>query len=204
MNDPRPPKPKPRWYQFRLRTLLALTLLVGVGLSWFAAKMHRARKQREAVIALVAMGATIEYEEGAGKELWNRLLATLVGKESMPVYCVWLPPGATEPGLDHVEQLSGLKCLYAAEAHVTDVDLEHLERLDGLEYLMLDGTQVSDQGLGHLKCLAKLKTLGVQGTNVTDKGVKELQHALPDCRIHHTTEGVNKLWPTCPDLDLLH
>ena len=34
MNDSGPPKPKRRWYQFRLRTLVVALLVAGIGLGW--------------------------------------------------------------------------------------------------------------------------------------------------------------------------
>ena len=52
-----------------------------------------------------------------------------------------------------------------------------------LGWLYLSNTKVSDAGLEHLKEMKELRYLGLTGTNVTDKGVKELQAALPDCKI---------------------
>ena len=43
------PEPRRRWYQYNLRSLLVLTLLVSVGMSWVAVRMQRARRQKEAV-----------------------------------------------------------------------------------------------------------------------------------------------------------
>jgi hypothetical protein len=39
------PKPRHRWFQFSLRTLMIFTLACAVGCAWFAAKLNRARLQ---------------------------------------------------------------------------------------------------------------------------------------------------------------
>ena len=55
--------------------------------------------------------------------------------------------------------------------------------IDELEELELTDTKVTDAGLTHLKELNNLEMLDLIGTQVTDEGVKQLQQALPNCRI---------------------
>ena len=45
-------------------------------------------------------------------------------------------------------------------------------------------TSTADAGLKELKDLKQLTSLHLGGTGVTDAGVKELQAALPHCKIH--------------------
>ena len=45
-------------------------------------------------------------------------------------------------------------------------------------------TSTADAGLKELKELKQLTSLHLGGTGVTDAGVKELQAALPHCKIH--------------------
>jgi hypothetical protein len=47
----------------------------------------------------------------------------------------------------------------------------------------LNRTAITDAGLRHLERLPQLQELWLNGTNVTDEGVKELQQALPNCKI---------------------
>jgi hypothetical protein len=47
-NDP----PKLRWYQWRLRTMFLLTLLVAVGMSWLTVTIQSQRKQRATARAI--------------------------------------------------------------------------------------------------------------------------------------------------------
>jgi len=67
--------------------------------------------------------------------------------------------------------------------HVTDVELGHLKGLTHLTVLDFYDTQVTNAGVVHLKRLTKLKWLGLFGTQVTEEGIKELEEALPECKI---------------------
>jgi hypothetical protein len=49
-------KPKRRWFQFGLRTLLIAFLVLSLPFSWFAVRMESTRKQREAVEAIRKAG----------------------------------------------------------------------------------------------------------------------------------------------------
>ena len=55
-------RPRRRWYQFTLRTLLIVMTLASVGLSWFAVKLQQARRQRAAVEAIEKAGGWVEYD----------------------------------------------------------------------------------------------------------------------------------------------
>ena len=88
----------------------------------------------------------------------------------------------TDAGLVHLKRLKFLG-LEGCEG-VTDAGLVHLKGLTGLTFLgLLKCKGVTDAGLVNLKGLTKLQTLVLQGTKVTDAGVKDLQAALPKCKI---------------------
>ena len=56
-------KRKLRWYQYSLRTLLIGVTLFGFACSWFVVrKIIKARVQKEAVEALVKLGASVKYD----------------------------------------------------------------------------------------------------------------------------------------------
>ena len=55
-------KPRRRWFQYSLRTLLLLMLLVSIGMSWVAVRMQRARRQREAVKGIERLGGGVMYD----------------------------------------------------------------------------------------------------------------------------------------------
>ena len=66
--------------------------------------------------------------------------------------------------------------------HITDAELVHLKGLTKLQELSL-GSNVTDAGLVHLKGMTSLQTLYLDDIKVTDVGVKDLQAALPKCKI---------------------
>ena len=49
-------RPRLRWYQYSLRTLFLLTLIVSLLMSWHAVKMKKAMAQKKAVEAILAAG----------------------------------------------------------------------------------------------------------------------------------------------------
>ena len=61
INDSRP-KTKRRWLQFSLRTLLVFVTLSAFASGWFAVKMQRVRRQREAVSAIRAASGLVWYD----------------------------------------------------------------------------------------------------------------------------------------------
>jgi hypothetical protein len=54
---------KLRWYQFRLRSLFLLTLLLAVGMSGFITIRNRLRRQWVAAVAILKAGGRVEYEQ---------------------------------------------------------------------------------------------------------------------------------------------
>ena len=71
---PPPPSEKSRlrWYQYSLRTLFLLTLIVSLLMSWHAVKMKNAMAQKKAVEAILAADGTVGYDyefDEEGKEI---------------------------------------------------------------------------------------------------------------------------------------
>jgi hypothetical protein len=138
MNDSDTPKPKRRWYQFRMRTLLVFVLLLSVPLSWFAWKLQKARRQREAVEAIVEAGGYVYYDfqiDETGAEITG----------AQPTAPVWLRKSLGDDFFRAVTtvDLSGTQ--------VTNTGLECLRGLNNLKELYLGGNLVTDAGLEHLK-----------------------------------------------------
>ncbi len=83
--------PKRRWLQFRLRTLLIAVLVLSLPLSWFAWRMEKARKQREAVEVIRGTGGYTIYD--AQKPSVPPVLLKVLGcrrqAESVPVCQRW-------------------------------------------------------------------------------------------------------------------
>jgi hypothetical protein len=164
---PDAPKPKRRWYQFSLRTLLIFVTLSACACSWFAVKMQQARKQRQAVQAIKKLGGTVRYDY----EL------NVAAPNPTPPGPVWLRKCL---GADFVANVA--EVIFSG-AQITDADLEQLQDLAKLQQLLLSDTQVTDAGLEHLEQLNHLMYLDLTRTKVTDVGVRRLRQALPYCYI---------------------
>jgi hypothetical protein len=155
------PKPKRRWFQYSLRTLLVFVTVCAIPCSWLAVKLRQAERQREAATAIERLGGKVTWDSKAsGQPGWLR--------------CVL--------GDDFFNTVVRVN-LY--NTHVTDAGLEHLTGFRQLQQLLLTKTSVSDAGVEQIKALRRLQWLGLSSTRVTDEGAHKLQIALPKCRVLH-------------------
>jgi hypothetical protein len=169
--------PKLRWYQWRLRSLFILTLLVAIGMSWLTVTIREQRRQQAAAAEITKAGGWVTSEQTwLGKLLRDNSLARVTE-------VLFIRKSMTDAVLVHLEGLSELRTLWVYETQFTDAGLVHLRGLRRLQTLVLSDTQITDAGLVHLQGLSQLHLLRLDGTRVTAKGVKELQKALPNCKI---------------------
>ncbi len=186
-------KPKRRWYQFSLRTLLVFVLLFSIGMSWFAVKLQPARRQRAAVQVIEELGGWVLYDgeleaflsPKSGPPPW---LKKLLGPDYFAdVTQVYFYEGVDAKDFDalfeRLKQLPELRQLAIYNSPITDAELEHLKGMTSLERLSLVDAWVTDAGLEHLKGLTKLELLQLRRTEVSDEGAEELRQALPNCKI---------------------
>jgi len=169
MTDFDPPKPKLRWYQFSLRTLLTVTLVLSVFFGWVGWRIQRAKKNRELRDEIQSWGWS-DYPTFE-RPFWLQDLFHDPG-------VVLAVAGYSEVGdseLMRLKEMTGLKLLRLSDTQITDAGLEHLNGLADLQILDLAGTQVGDTGLEHLEGLPKLSQLDLSGTRVTDVGLEHLK-----------------------------
>ncbi len=185
-----------RWrFQFSIRSLFLLTVVVAAASGWLATARQQAEKQRVAVEEIAKLQGAIcfDYQSDASG--------------------TWIP-GATPPGPPWLRQVLGddllvsvtrvdfsisaevsdarLRCVQGLTQlqwlglndKISDAGLQHLRGLTNLQELDLIGTKVSDAGLQHLKGLTRLQELYLCGTKVTDAGERDLKKALPSVTIH--------------------
>ena len=204
-------KPRRRWLQFSLRTMLVLMLAFGCGFGWLAYQIKQARQQREAANVIEKLGGTIDWDPTSGGMIRTAMawVGKLLGQDLfVDVRSVYLDntpvtdaglehlrglrqlqvldldnTQVTDAGLEHLRGLTQLRWLYLDNIGVTDAGVKQLRGLTQLERLSLDDTQVTDAGLVHLRGLTKLEWLDVSNTKVTDAGVAKLQKALPNVQI---------------------
>ncbi len=156
------------WFQYSLRTLLVVVLLGSIDMSWVAARMQRARRQKEAVEAIRKLQGTVFYDysfDTSGNEI----------KGAQPPGPFWLRSFLGDDCFANVTKVFLGNIMPYHHARVTDTDLVHLKALPQLDGLWFGECDVTDAGLGYLKALTRLETLNLGGTKLTDAGLKHLK-----------------------------
>ena len=184
------PKPKRRWYQFSLKTLLLVMLFMTVAFGgWVQFMRQRARDHRERMVPVHEAVAAVEELGGEVTSAYEELRPPTWLEEQFDD-----PGGADDPvgllkvtgvnlyqskvtdaGLEQLKGLTMLDALSLDETDITDAGLEQLIGLTNLQTLILTDTNVTDAGLEHLKGLTDLRSLDLMGTNVTDAGLEHLK-----------------------------
>jgi len=162
-----------RWrFQFSIRSLLVLVVVVALPFSWLAVEMRAARKQKEAVAAIEKLHGTLFWDRPAVP----RWLRSLLGDDFFDnVDSIFLfGPKTGNAWLENLDGLSRLKTLALDRTQITDADLGRLEGLSHLQELLLERTEITDIGLEKLKGWSQLQKLSLYGTKVTDAGLEHL------------------------------
>lgn len=170
-----------RRFQFSLRSLLVLVVIVAIPCSWLAVEMKKSREQREVVQAVVTARGFVFYDferfisppsiprcpawlqQPLGEEFFSDITVVNLMDQQIP-----------DAGLEHLKRLTKLEFLDLGDSSVSDAGLECLEGLTTLEYLYLAQTQASDAGMEHLKGLSELRELNLSQTKVSNAGLKSL------------------------------
>jgi hypothetical protein len=160
-----------RRFQFSFRSLLAFTVVLSVSLGWFSVHLQRARRQREAIAAIVNTGGLPFYQRAEGDWTWTPETDRTT-------------PAALRKLLGD-DFFYDVELVFCADADFCGKDAVHLRRFRHIKWLYLDRTEINDDDLEHLKGLTKLEILSLAGTKVTDEGVEKLKQALPNCLIDY-------------------
>jgi hypothetical protein len=151
-------KPKLRWFQFSLRTLLVFVTLCAVLCSWLVPQIKRFLKEsQQRNERAIRIHKAMDAIQKVGGEV------------------------AVAVTVDHGSDF----IVVFKSASVTDSDLKPLINLGWVSAVGLNGTQVTDAGLEIVKELKHVTYLGLTNTKVTDAGVRTLQQELPNCKIEH-------------------
>jgi len=86
-------------------------------------------------------------------------------------------------GLAQLAKFPKLRWLVLNGTPVSEAGCAALARLENLEELSLDDTGISDDGARQLAALRNLKKLELGRSKVTSDARKELQQAMPNCKI---------------------
>ncbi len=161
-------KPKLRWYQFSLRTLLVFVTCSAFVFAWLGVRLQqarlreqRAKEQAEIVAKLGRLSPYASYDANTGYV--NNLFLKAP------------PDGEIGDELAYLKELPELAALDLVRTKVADAALVHLKALPALRDLNLQGANVSDAGLVHVGQIATLTNLDLRGTKVTDAGIAHLK-----------------------------
>jgi hypothetical protein len=181
-NQPSLPKPKLRWHQFSLRTLLIFVMLFACACSWFAVKMQQAQRQKKAVEVFRNKRATVRYGYESKTTNWQFVNGEVVEEEPIPPGPAWLRSVIGDDIFRNVigVDFSGWRrpsqiIIKNTAVNVTDADLDQLQTLKQLEWLNLNGTSIADKGLENIKSMPRLRHLYLENTQITDDGLECLK-----------------------------
>ncbi len=182
-------KPRLRWFQFRLRTLMLLILLAAIGLK---IQMTGAR-QRKAVAAIRHLTGSILYDyqcDPNGRErrripssLPQTWLRSLLGPDfSHRVVSVHFrrsrqPEIGDADLMPYLGQLKDLRVVSLRKTNITNEGLRHLRDHKHLHSLYLESTKINEGNLDQLKGL-RLDWLCLSRTRASDMGLKSLQDMI--------------------------
>jgi hypothetical protein len=178
-------------FQFSLRSLLILFVVVALPSGWMAVEAKQARRQSVMVAKVVVLGGSVghdwwwphdftEDEHGWGERFFGNDFfhdVTNIGFVGVALDDERLARLCNTDGVETVPHL------WLEGTKITDAGLGALRPWAGLRTLGLRGNAITDVGLEHVKALRTLQFLDLSNTKVSDEGVKGLQEALPTCRI---------------------
>ena len=172
---------KRRWYQFSLRTLLAVMALASVASAWLAHERNEVRRRAEIIATIEKLGGFVMCDER--RPFRPRWLGPLLGDKSPgEVAVVSLENDITDADMYLLDGLTEVEGLYLDNCRITDAGLARLSGLTKLRMVDLYHTRITDAGLIHLAGLTKLESLNVGETQITDQGIRELRGSLPSLR----------------------
>ena len=173
-----------RRFQFSIRSLLVLTVVVAIPCSWLAMEMNKARKQREVVEGVEKLGGAVSYGYQTGEYAiyypgppileWP---SSLLGEDffSDVVAVSYQNSTLWNDAFDRVRELQSVTDLTLHGRQITDSELEQLSGLTRLRVLTLNATSVTDASVRHLNGLKNLRYLGFDFSPVTGESLGDLE-----------------------------
>jgi len=207
-----PPKPKRRWYQFSMRTLLVVMLLLVVSVGSIGVRLNRAQKNREriateqaAILEAATKNKNLDGRVFFETSLDRHWLDELFDDPADDWYCGFsgnITFGDAQ--VRYLKELPRLQNVYLYKTKVTNAGLQELKGLTEVWRLVLPKTGVTDAGLEHLKGLPSLRRLYLVDANITDAGLEHLQELanLEILRFGYTNvsdEGIARLHQALPN-----
>jgi hypothetical protein len=131
-----------RRFQYSLRSLLLLTLLVSVGMSWFATTAQRTKRERKAAQAIQRLG---------GRIWWDVFFRHQTNFLSEVNYVDFAGEKVTDEALQNLSELKHLLRLNLNNTDVTESQLQYLKGLTQLKWLQLAAPSVRNEAVKELQ-----------------------------------------------------
>ncbi|MGV3609002.1 MAG: leucine-rich repeat domain-containing protein [Planctomycetaceae bacterium] len=189
-----------RWFQFSLRSLLVVMLLLPMVLGVYARYRAESQRQWRLVNELKAAGGLFdlviadqmepEIEQGAFLQ-WQKWLGIDLptGLKSFTIF------KSVEPGtpIANLGEFPQLESVALCDGTVKDEDLAILAKLPRLRFLRVDSDHITDQGIAALEGCTNLHDVVIEGNQLTGKGLAVVVK-LPNLKGLHwdselTTDG---------------
>jgi hypothetical protein len=153
-------KPRRRWFQFSLRTLLIVVAILSVPLGWVGWKKGQVQRERATITWVKKMGGEVHIGPNREKGWWEESTDKWFGERVRSV----ILNNKQVSDLSPLAESKSLRFLRLDDTQVSD--LSPLAEMKSLETLYLENTQVSD--VSPLAELKNLKWLKLNNTQVSD------------------------------------
>ena len=176
-----------RWrFQYSVRSLFALVLLVAAPCAWLSIEIRDAKRQQQAVATIRQNGGEVAYDYEIAHRRANggRLLTRVLGPDFFNRVVLAKIEGGVS--LTQLQELTYLQTLSLDASWHTNDELNNIGLLSQLERLQLRGTRLelatfqarrsmlSDAGLAHIRRLRRITVLDLRGNPITDAGIDYL------------------------------
>jgi hypothetical protein len=170
-------------WQFDIKTIFLLMLLVASASSWYGYHSVRFKPQRDAIAKLAEFQPSVGCYDADVQILWffnlqNRLPEDddLIAVKSLPnIKSFGLKdPKITDEGLAHLSSATKLRHLGLVDTSITGTGLAYLKNLLQLRSLSLYESPITDANLSHLEVFPLLERLNLGKTKITDAGLSHL------------------------------
>jgi len=148
---------KRRWFQFSLRTIVVLMLLVSLVLGYWGYARRKAQRQWEAVRAIREAGGDVKINTGVMADPFD--YESLISRS---------PTWQERLGIDCPQAVNVDVSLFKASGKEI---MPHLRQLRELESIRLVGDWLDDEGMKALSDCPKLTDLEIISDQITDAGV---------------------------------
>jgi Leucine Rich Repeat (LRR) protein len=182
-----PPRRHRRWFQFSLRTLLVVMVLVSAAVGLIGIRMQRARRQEAGAAAITAIGGSALYEVASKQPGWSLptdLARPWLGDDffdSVVEVEVDLKPADTTPrhlaiwnAIGDLPQLRKLRVDYPKRYPRSRFNIGPIRRLSNLRQLKIRDAQIAGDDLLPLTGMPALETLDLSHNQIADDAWRHL------------------------------